>query len=127
MATKMDFTQRNIAALVTQFDERVRNLVSYLGDTETMVAAVAILNGVELKLEELPQIPDNDVAENVQAYKINPLTGDITISFIRKKIYKWNGKEYEEKQLGVPRQETITISYQKYVNMVPKGYYNEIA
>ena len=123
----MDFTQRNIAALVTQFDERVRNLVSYLGDTETMVAAVAILNGVELKLEELPQIPDNDVAENVQAYKINPLTGDITISFIRKKIYKWNGKEYEEKQLGVPRQETITISYQKYVNMVPKGYYNEIA
>ena len=127
MATKMDFTQRNIAALVTQFDERVRNLVSYLGDTETMVAAVAILNGVELKLEELPQIPDNDVAENVQAYKINPLTGDITISFIRKKIYKWNGKEYEEKQLDVPRQETITISYQKYVNMVPKGYYNEIA
>lgn len=127
MATKMDFTQRNIAALVTQFDERVRNLVSYLGDTETMVAAVTILNGVELKLEELPQIPDNDVAENVQAYKINPLTGDITISFIRKKIYKWNGKEYEEKQLDVPRQETITISYQKYVNMVPKGYYNEIA
>ena len=123
----MDFTQRNIAALVTQFDERVRNLVSYLGDTETMVAAVTILNGVELKLEELPQIPDNDVAENVQAYKINPLTGDITISFIRKKIYKWNGKEYEEKQLDVPRQETITISYQKYVNMVPKGYYNEIA
>lgn len=127
MVTKEDFTKRNIAALAAQFDEKVRNLVSCLNDTETMVAAITILNGVELKLEELPQIPDNDVAEDVKAYKINPLTGDITISFIRKRIYKWNGKEYEEKQLDVPRQETLTISYQKYVNMVPKGYYNDIA
>lgn len=124
MATKRDFTQRNIAALAAQFDERVRNLVSCLGDTETMVAAIAILNGAELKLEELPRIPDNDVAENVQAYKINPLTGEIGISFTRKKVNKWTGSSYEEKLLDVPKADTETVSYQKYVDMVPKGYYN---
>ena len=124
MTTKRDFTQRNIAALAAQFDERVRNLVSYLGDTETMVAAITILNGAELKLEELPQIPDNDVAENVQAYKINPLTGDIGISFTRKMVKKWNGNTYEEKLLDVPKEDTETVSYQRYMNMVPKGYYN---
>lgn len=124
MVTKKDFTQRNIAALAAQFDERVRNLVSCLNDTETMIAAIAILNGTELKLEELPQIPDNDVAENVRAYKVNPLTGEITISFTRKKINKWNGSAYDEKLLDVPREDTEIVSYQRYMNMVPKGYYN---
>lgn len=123
-ATKLTFTQRNIAALVAQFDEKVRNLVSCLGDTETMVAAITILNGAELKLEELPQIPDSDAAENVQAYKINPLTGEIGISFIRKKANSWNGRAYEEKLLDAPREDTETVSYQRYMDMVSKGYYN---
>lgn len=124
--TKSTFAQRNVKNLINQFDNNVKNLIGCFEDMETILSAVNILNGTGLTEEELPQIPDNDIAEDVNVVSLNALTGYIRIKFIRKIVRKWNGNGYDLKTLDNPESEFDTIHYNRYMEFAVNGmFYGE--
>lgn len=124
--TKSTFAQRNVKSLINQFDDNVKNLIGCFEDMETILSAVNILNGTGLAEEELPQIPDNDIAEDVNIVSLNALSGYIRIKFIRKIVRKWNGNGYDLKTLENPEPAFDTIHYNRYMEFAVNGmFYGE--
>lgn len=124
--TKSTFAQRNVKNLINQFDDNVKNLIGCFEDMETILSAVNILNGTGLTEEELPKIPDNNIAEDVNIVSLNALNGNIRIKYIRKIVRKWNGNGYELKTLENPEPAFDTIHYNRYMEFVVNGiFYSE--
>ena len=120
------FTQRNIKNLINQPDDNVKNLVNCFEDMENILSAMNILNGTGLTEEELPPIPDNDIAENVTVTSLNALNGHIRIKFIRKIGRRWNGKCYELRKLEDSETVCETIHYNRYMEFAVNGmFYDE--
>lgn len=101
-------------------DENLKKAVQYLKNEE-QVGFATVLLGCQLTAEELPQIPDNEMAKDVEVVNINPVKDVIEIRFkaLKEQRYKdgWKWEDLEE-----PVIKSDTVSYSTYMKYSKSGY-----
>lgn len=115
-------TSRNISAIISTIieNEKLKEAMQYLNSNEQIGFATVIL-GCPLTVDELPQIPDNDLAKDVTVIGINPVKDIIEIRYtaLKEQRYKdgWKWEDLEE-----PVTKTNAIDYNTYMKYSKSGY-----
>lgn len=115
-------TSRNIAAIISIVieNEKLKEAMQYLNSDEQIGFATVIL-GCPLTADELPQIPDNDIAKDVTVVNINPVKDAIEIRYtaLKEQRYKdgWKWEDLEE-----PITKSSVVNYTTYMKYSKSGY-----
>lgn len=113
---------RNLAAIISTVieNEQIKSAMQYLNNEE-QVGFATVLLGCQLTAEELPQIPDNDIAKNVEIVGINPVKDTIEIRFTAYKEHKYkDGWKWID--LEQPEVKYDTLNYDNYMKYTKSGY-----
>lgn len=114
---------RNIAAIISKIieNESLKEAVQYLNEEEQVGFATVVL-GCQLSCEELPQIPDNDIARNIVPVRINPIKDRIEIKYEALKEHKYMEGKWQWVELEASVIKYDTISYDNYMKYSESGY-----
>lgn len=114
---------RNITAIVSKLvdNKEIANAMKYLNNEE-QIGFVTVLIGCQLTAKELPQIPDNDMAKNVQVLDINPVKNKIDIQYESLKEEKHINGEWQWVARETPVIRYDSINYATYMKYSRTGY-----
>lgn len=114
---------RNIAAIVSKVIENkeIINAMQYL-DNDEQIGFATVLLGCQLTVDDLPGIPDNHMAQNVEVISINPVKDKIGIKYeaLKQEKYvegKWQWIEAEKIDTAY-----ATLDYSTYMKYAKVGY-----
>lgn len=114
---------RNIAAIVSKVidNKEIANAMKYL-NSEEQIGFATVLIGCQLTADELPRIPDNDIARNVVVVGINPVKDAIGIQYEALKEQKYKDGKWQWVDLETPTTKWATINYGTYIKYSKVGY-----
>lgn len=115
--------RRNINAIVSKLvdNKEIASAMQYLNNEE-QIGFATVLIGCQLTAEELPQIPDNDIAKNVTVTYINPVKNSIEIQYEALKEQKYKDGKWQWFDAETPVTKYDTISYGTYMKYSRTGY-----
>lgn len=114
---------RNIAAIVSKVidNKEIANAMKYL-NSEEQIGFATVLLGCQLTVDDLPGIPDNDIARNVVVIGINPVKNAIEIQYEALKEQKYKDGKWQWLDLETPTIKWTTINYSTYMKYSKVGY-----
>ena len=114
---------RNIAAIVSTVidNKEIVNAMQYLTSEEQVGFATVIL-GCQLTADDLPRIPNNDIATDIVVIGINPVKDKIEIKYEALKEQKYKDGKWQWFDLETPITKYDTVSYDRYMKYSKTGY-----
>lgn len=114
---------RNISAIISTVIENanLKNAMQYL-NSEEQIGFAAVILGCPLTKEELPIIPDNEIAKNVQVLGINPVKDRIEIQYEALKEQKYIDGKWQWVDLENSIVKYSTLNYSTYMKYSKTGY-----
>lgn len=114
--------ERNLQAIVATVvsNSSIIDAMKHLSTSEQLGFAACLL-GCDLKKDELPQIPDTEVAKNVTIISINPVKDSIELSYATYYERKYTNGAWVNIQLESEKIERKVVDYQNYLELAKTG------
>ena len=115
---------RNLNAIVAKVidNQEIGKAMQYLNIDEQLGLATVLL-GCQLTVDELPGIPNNDLAKDFVVLSINPVKDKIEVSYtaLAERVYRYGKGQWI--CLETPTTQNVCFTYDEYMKYSVKGYY----
>lgn len=115
---------RNLNAIVAKVidNQEIVKAMQYLELNEQLGFATVLL-GCQLTVDELPGIPNNDVAKDFVVLSINPVKNIINVSYTALAERQYKDGKWQWICLETPTTKNTCFTYVEYMNYSVNGYY----
>lgn len=117
---------RNLNAIVAKVieNQEIAKAMQYLDLTE-QVGFAAVLLGCPLTADDLPVIPNNDVAKDFIVLSINPVKDQINVSYTALAERQYKDGKWQWICLETPTTKRTYFTYDDYMKYSVTGYYRD--
>lgn len=115
---------RNLTAIVAKVidNQEIVKAMQYL-DLSEQLGFAAVLLGCQLTADDLPGIPNNDVAKDFVVLSINPVKDQINVLYTALAERQYKDGKWQWICLETPTIKNACFTYSEYMKYSVNGYY----